>query len=241
MAKLANVNTRILIDGFSLSAALNSSEMRLSQEIPLVTCFEDTGPRRVVGNYDVEHSELGFFDGVDDAVDEILHGLIDDDDHYLTKLFGANAENNIAYFQIVRLSRKPLAAQLGGAVLLNADFMGADGLSRGLVLRNATITGTGNGTGRNQGATVAGQRYVVFLHCTAYSGGGSVTVQVQESQNDGSPDAYALISGMSQAITAVGGFKLETSAASEAWKRIAITAFTASSITLVAVGGVVET
>ncbi len=71
------------------------------------------------------------------------------------------------------------------------------------------------------------------------SGSGSVGFQIQESQNDGSPDAYADITMSAESptqglvtfgtntatFTGVGTIKLYTTAATEAWKRVQVSAF----------------
>jgi len=240
VAKVGNTATRIYFDEFDLSGVLNASEQTVEQETQEVTCFSDSGPRRVVGNYDVAHSDLGLLEPADDGADEqIFTALGEAGDHYLTKLFGANAEGGVAYDSLVHISGEPRSAQKGGAVLLNFESRGSNGISRGLVLANAAVVATGQRTGRNQGATTSGQKYRVIFRVLAFNGT-NITLKIQESQNDGSPDAYADVSGLtSGALTAIGVVEASTTAATEAWKRVDISG-TFTSATILVTAGVVE-
>ncbi len=223
MAKLSNVGTRIWLDQYDLSGFLNSGEQTVNQELIRAECFSDTGPHRIVGNHDHKHSHNGFFDGAEDQIDEILDALRESPtDHYLAHLWGANAEGGIVYESLVRLSSKPISGANGGAVLLNTEFEGAGGISRGMILRNATVSANGNGTGRNVGATTLGQVFQVVFR--VFSGTfTSFDLKIQESANDGSPDAYADVAGLAQTgIAAPGVWRVTTTAATEAWKRVVV-------------------
>lgn len=240
MAKVSNVNTRIYLDQYNLSGFLNAASLQVDQELIPVTCFSDTGPRRLVGNYDHKHDHTGLFDGDDDSVDEIIHALLDDDDHYLCELFGANVENSVAYESIVALTGKPLQAQLGQAILLNSAFVGRGGASRGLVIRNATISGNGDGTGRNIGASTAGQTFQTVIRVLS----GTFTsfdVNIYESQNDGGGDPYALVADLSETgINAVGVWRNTTTSATEAWKRVTIANWIGTDAVLLVTAGIVQ-
>lgn len=239
MPKLAAHGTRIYLDNFAAHGYLNSSEQNVMQELAKTDSFGDNGPRRVVGNYDYEDAEVGFFDGDDDLIDEVLHGLIGSAaDHYLTKLWGASAEGGIAYDKAVMLEGKPLSAQLAGAVMLNLNTKGSNGMSRGHILGNVTVASAGNRSGVNQGAKASGALYRVIFRLLAFSGT-NITLKLQESQNDGSPDAYADVSGLtSGALTATGIVVATTTAAMEAWRRLNIGG-TFTSATVLVTGGVV--
>lgn len=237
MAKVSNLNTRIYLDEFDLSGYLNASGLDIEQETPVVTCLSDGGPRRAVGNYDHTQDHTGFFDGADNAFDErAFVDLNTDEDHFLAQLFGANAENSRGYEAIVRLARQPRSAALGGAVLLNLQSEGSGGLVRCTVLRNATLVGVGNGTGRNLGATASGTVFAVVFRVLAFSGV-NLTLALEESQNDGGADPYAAIAGLSNAFTAIGVSRKTTTAATEAWKRVAATSpggFTSATVLVTA-------
>jgi len=239
MAKVSNVNTRVYLDEYALSGFISEISMNVEQETPDVTCLSDSGPRRIPANYTHSHSFTGFFDGDDDSVDEIIHNLIaDSSDHYLLQLFGANAAGSVAYESIVRLAGKPIVGRGGEAIGLNGDFEGSGHLSRGLVMLNKTVTGTEDGTGYNQGATSAGTVYQAVFRVISGTFS-SITLKIQESSDDGSSDAYADISGMSATLTAAGVSRVTTTAATEAWKRATVSAFTGTDAVVLVTAGTV--
>lgn len=239
MAKLPANQTRIWLNAFDLSGALNSFQHDLKQEVPSVDVLNSQGPERVVGNYDYSLSTNGFFDGDEGAFDEQAFSLLGvNTDHLLSLLLGY-AEGSVgARMGLVHLSEQPRSGQLGGAVLLNLNAEGSGGLSRGVVLANAIVTGAGNRTGRNLGATSGGKVFAVHFHLFAFTGT-NITLKVQESSDDGGSDAYADITGLSSgALTAVGAVRKTTSANTEAYKRVAVSG-TFTSATIGVVAGVV--
>lgn len=237
MAKISAHGTRVYLDQYDLSGYLNSSEQNVDQETPVVTCFSDTGPRRVVGNYDYSHNDLGFFDGTTLTYDAIVHALLENaSDHYLTKLFGASAEGGIAYDSLVSLTRQPRSAAIGGAVLLNVESAGRNGMARGNVLANLTAVGAGNRAGVNQGVKASGPVYAVIFRVLAFTGT-NITLKVQESSDDGAGDAYVDVAGLtSGALTAIGVVRATTTAALEAWRRVNISGTFTSALVLVTAG-----
>lgn len=240
MAKVANVGTRIWLDQYDLSGFLNTAEQAVTQQLPPVTCLSDTGPRRVVDNYDHSHRHGGFFDGASGTIDQIINALRGSDtDRYLAHLWGASSEGGIVYESIVKLSEDPRRGGAGGAVLLDAVFQGANGMSRGVIIRNGTITADGNGTGRNVGATAAGQVFqtVIRVFSGTFTG---FTVKLQESSDDGSGDAYEDIATLSQAVTEAGVWRLTTTGATEAWKRVVIVDWDGTSALVAVTAGYVQ-
>ncbi len=241
MAKIAAQGSRIWIDEHALSGYLSAVELKaVEQETIKVDNFLSTGPERVVGNHDHSASYSGFFDGADDAFDEIaFSNLRTDEDHYAFVAFGAATEGTYGYERVVRLKSQARPAQVGQAILLNLEDEGSGRIVRANILRSATITGTGNGTGRNLGATTSGQLFVVTYRVISVSGTGSIVLQTHESQNDGSPDSYANVSDLaSGTLSGVGVTRKTTTAATEAWKRVVVQTFSGftSAVILVTAG-----
>ena len=242
MAKVASHPSRIWLDQYALAAYLTATEVKVDQETARVDCFADTGPRRIVGNYDHAGSHMGLFDAAaSDALDPVVSAAFAaDTDHYLAQAFGSAAENAVVYERVVRLKGRPQKAATGTAILLNIEEEGSGPMVRGRILRSAAVTATGNGTGRNLGATTSGQLTVVTYRILAVSGTGSITLQCQESSDDGGGDAYASIAALaSGALTTVGVTRKTTTGATEAWKRISVSAFSGfTSVTILATVGV---
>ncbi|MDO8704079.1 MAG: hypothetical protein Q7J84_03955 [Sulfuricaulis sp.] len=239
MAKLANVGSRVYIDQYALSGFLNSLDMSVTQETPVVSTLSDSGPRRLVGNYDHSHSHSGFFDGDTLSFDSWIHALVENNsDHYLLELFGANAEGNIAYESVVALEGKPLSGAIAGAVLLNQAYQGRNAMSRGRVIRNGTISANGNGTGQNIGASSATQTFQVVIRVMS----GTFTsfdVNVQESQSDPG-DPYATVADLSQTgINAAGVWRKTYVGATEAYKRVNIANWIGTDALVLVTAGIV--
>jgi len=241
MAKVPSHPSRIWLDQYALSGYLTASELKVEQETAKTDCFSDTGPRRIVGNYDHMGSHMGLFDAAaSDALDPVVAAAFAaDTDHYLAQAFGSAAEDAVVYERVVRLKGQPRKAATGAAILLNIEDEGSGPLVRGRILRSAAVTATGNGTGRNLGATTSGQLFVVTYRILAVSGSGSIVLQCQESQNDGSPDSYASISDLaSGTLSAVGVTRKTTTSATEAWKRISVATFSGfTSVTVLVTAG----
>jgi len=241
MGKVASHPSRIWLDQYALSGFLTASEVKVDQETFKLDTFADSGPRRIVGNFDHAGSHMGLFDAADDALDPVVWAhLAADTDHYLAQAFGSAAEDAVVYERVVRLKGQPRKAATGAAVLLNIEEEGSGHLVRGRILRSATVTGTGNGTGRNLGATTSGQLFVVTYRVLAVDGTGSIVLQCHESSDDGGGDAYASIADLaSGTLSAVGVTRKTTTAATEAYKRITVQTFSGfTSATVLVTAGV---
>lgn len=237
MAKSANVNTRVYLDEFNLSGDLNSFNQDVTQETPVVTSFSDTGPRRLVANYDAMIGFLGFGQFADNGMDEQLHLLLADDAaHYIAILPGANAIGSIAYEHVAQFTNMPRSGAIGGAVLHNFDASGRAGMYRGLVLGNKTSTGAESLAGQNMGTTAATQTFAVTFRLMSFTGT-SITMVIQESSDDAVGDPYASIAGLtSGALSAAGVVRVTTNAVTEAWKRLQTTGTYSSAVILVTAG-----
>lgn len=244
MAKLKAHSSRVYVDQHYLSCSLTSFGLEVTQVLPVVTTFCDTGPRRIVDNYDHSHSHAGLFEPEEDGYDQIVDALRTgtDADHYLLRVPGVMSAGSVGYEAIAKLSSKPMAGQLGAALALGFDMAGSGGLARINVLSAAeeTVTGTQDGTGQNLGATVSDQRLGVWFRVISGTFT-SITLKIQESQDDGSGDSYADISGLtSGSMAAAGVVHVSTTAATEAWKRLVVSAFSGTDCTILVTIGVIQ-
>lgn len=225
------------LDQYPWSSFLTATTLKVDQKTPEVTTFADAGPRRVVDGYDHSASLTGLFDGDDDSFDEQVQAVMEDgEDHYLLQCFAGTTVGSVAYESIVVMGSAPLEVKSGSAIARNVEGAGSDGVSRGLVMLNKTVTETENGTGQNQGATDAGTEYQMVVRVISGTFD-SITVKMQESQNDGDPDAYADISGLSVTLTAPGVARDSVVIATEAWKRAVVSAFTGTSAVVIVTAG----
>lgn len=239
MAKVASHPSRIWLDHYPLASYLTATERKIEQETIPVTTFADAGPRRLVGNYDHSGSHSGLFDaGSTTDLDPILQVLSNDSaDHYMLQTFGSASEGALGLDSVIRFKSRAFKSAVGAATLLSFEDEGSGALIRSTVLRSATVTGTGNGTGQNLGATISGQQLLVTYRILSITGG-AITMQIHESSDNGAGDAYASIAALaSGSLAAVGVTRVSTTGATEAWKRVTISAMAASSATiLVSIG-----
>lgn len=244
MGKLRSSDTRIFLDTHDLSGDLNAGNQVIDQPSIDVRCYADPGPASLVDYYRTTDDWSGFFSRNPPGgpmIDQILFSLVNDEaDHYLLKLFNGNVENGIAYETVVRLNTDPTTSRDGQAVAAGATFEGSGPCYRGRVLRAGSLTAIGMGTGRNLGATLAGQPFAVTYRVV---GGvfSTLTLDLQQSSDDGVGDAYTAIAGMSHVFTGPGAVRVQTTSATEAWKRAGLTAFTGTNaLVLVSAGKVAQ-
>lgn len=235
-------DTRFWLDHHDVSGFLNAGSIGWDAEILESGNFATSGLTETAsGKYTEKASETILFDATGGAAS--IDALIDsyaklDTAHYRGRTFGSHAEGHSAYETIEVLESKPLTAAEGAILMMNAAWKQAGPTARSKILRNATVTGTDSGTGRNQGATLATQTYQAMVRVL----GGtftSITVQLQASVDD-VDGHYALVTGMTHTFSAVGSFRLTFTGVTAAWKRARVSAFVGSNAIIVVTGGVVH-
>lgn len=235
--KVHGRNTRIITDQYPLTGYLRNCTVRRSVQLPDTTTFGESFRRRqVVGLMDGGMSFGGLFDPAAGAADAVFSGNL----ATATPLLVSAAPNGFAIGQIVDLgqfvvARYAVEDQLEDVVPISADLESDDRIDLGVSLHDLTAeTGTVNGTSVDElAATALG--WVAHLHVSAYSGGGSVTIKLQDSPDDGVWSDLA--GGGFTAVTAVGKQRLEggATAAVARYVRMIVSAFSATSITFVVV------
>lgn len=239
MAKLGSSSARVLFDELDLSGVVNQYTFTINQETINVRGLNSLAPERVVDGYDWSLNYGAFGDFDDDAVDEVVTQQAGP--HYTALIPAGFTAANVAYFGPAELNAKPITGSTGAAIGLSIDLSGGEGLTRGVLLDTRTATGTVDATGQNLGATSAGETFVVQVHVVV-DDFSDLDIEIQESSDDGSGDAYAAISGFTQDdISAVGVYQFTTTSATEAYKRLSITGFTGTSATLHVVAGTMTT
>jgi len=242
MAKIPAKSMKMWLGQYALAARLTGAGVDVTQELAKSECLGDEGPRRVVGNYDYAFPFMGLFDGAAGELDAIVHALLGSaSDHYVTLALGS-AVGDVAYDGAVSLAGKPLSASLGSVQALNLDLSGRAGLSRGVLLGNGTTTQAESLASVNMGTTIAGQVFRAIFRVITFDGT-DITLKVQESQqDDGDPDTFADITGVtSGALTAAGVVAAQSTAATEAYKRLNISGTFTSAVIAVSAGVVAGT
>ena len=232
----AQPDTRFYLDHHDVSGFLNAGNQSWDSELIESGNFLTAAPVTTAsGKYTEKAGETILFDGAVNQIDAILEALAyTDAPHYRGRQWGAHAEGNVAYETIEKLVSKPIAASEGQLLMINAAWAQAGPTSRGKILRNATVVGTGSGPGQNQGAIVPAT--AVYQAVIRVLGGvfTSITVEVHQSATD---SGYALMAGMTHTFTAPGVVRLTFTGASSAWKRAVVTAFAGTNAIVVVTGG----
>jgi hypothetical protein len=241
MARKAGATSRVYVDEFDVSGLSNELDLSIDVELPEVTAFSDAAKTFVEGKYGHRATVNGFIDLDDDAWDEQAFTIIGEDALHTVGLYpGSDAgQGEVGYEVQSRPARQPRPVNVAGAVLLNMEWQGDKPVVRSTVLASEAVTGTGDISGSNiqTGASSAGEVFVAILRVLSVSGTGSITVKLQESQDDGSGDSYADLITFS-AATAVGVERKTTSSATEAWKKVNVSAFSGfTSVTIMVVVG----
>ena len=247
MAKSPGRKTRIFVDEFDFSGRVSAVEIPFEVNVPEVTALSDGGGTFVEGQYSVSIVQNGFFDAdgaappADLNIDkEMILDLVSGVDHLVGAYPGASAVPGAVGYEIQgRPSNEARPVEVAGAILLNVTWKGNGPVVRSTVAANGAVIATGavTASNKNVGITIAGERFVAILRVLSVSGTGSITVEVEQSQNDGSPDTYTQLLAFT-AKTAIGYQRLTTDLATEAWKRVNVTAFSGftSATILVVVG-----
>ena len=182
----------------------------------------------------------GWMDVADDGWDEVEFAMSDTDQHIYCICPQGNTITSIAYDGEVQSTGQGRPFDQANIVMLNDTWQGDGAVFRGKVgtTGEKAFTGAASDTGVNHGATTT-ETMVAYLRCTAFSGFTNITFRIQESANDGSPDAYAQITGLTITVagsasagtdevtfTGLGWAKFTITGATEAWKRLTCSAVT---------------
>ena len=248
MGKIAANKTWVFMDQYSIASSLSSVELNTTVETPVVTGLSDSGPRRVEGNYDTDHSFNGFFDGAQYAFDEQVYSWLLDNvafpsGHKLGVIFGTalTPQGYPAYEYRSRLSGAPWSAANGAATLLNFSGAGDDAILRGkCICHDPLVTAPVAETGYNLGVTGATDYFGVVMRALYGSvwGGGTCTVTVLQSDDDAVGDPYTAIDGAFHwHFSADGRVTLIYKGVTKAWKQISVSGQTATNTILQVTAG----
>lgn len=132
MAKQAAWKANYTLNSVALEDELTSIDLKVDQETIKVDGFQNTGPERVVGNYDWSESLAGNFDGAASQGDATIFALLGSAG--VTAAFdptGVTAgTNDPNYDGTTVLKSYSIKAAVGAAVTYSAELEGAGALAR---------------------------------------------------------------------------------------------------------------
>ncbi len=134
MAKQPAKNANISISSVALEDDIASFTLNVTPEVPTVTAISDTGPRRVMGNYDYNLDLGGAADFASGQSDATLFDLMTNASGGAMAVdpTGASAGANDPNYDATSVmgSGYSLSGQVGGAVEFSASLVGNSALSR---------------------------------------------------------------------------------------------------------------
>lgn len=241
MAKKHGACFRLYFDELNISGLANKFSRKIKVDTADVSNFGGGGHKEYLeGAYDWSGDFTGFFDNTDDGWDEVAFDrLANGTHHYAGQVLAASlaapaAAGDTCWEDVVQWTDQPREFDLGGAIALSGSLQGDGGTAQGAVNYAGSATATGSKPGVNHGATIATQTVVVTYRVLAVTGAGSLTINLEESSDDGGADAYAAIADLaSGTLTGVGTTRKTYTGVTEAWKRINVATFVGfTSVTL---------
>lgn len=176
-------NTVVLVDSGDLSGYFNSSDVTAERDALDKTAFGDQSRKYQGGLLDGSVSLEGFWDGSEDAIDQLLQGYLGDNaGQVMTLALGGTAFGMPADLLKSKATSYNVAQGIGDLVTIGAELQGDEGVRPGVVLlpltaRTATATGT-----THDGAAASTGGLAAHLHVTAATGTApTAAVKVQHS------------------------------------------------------------
>lgn len=228
--------TRVYFDQYRVSNWASSTGVDFSRDGVETTPLENDYKTFLPGKVGATSTINGPLDIADDGFDELdFADVIAPGTHYICRTVFAGtsaAQGDIAIETQEFNTGDSRAYDQANVAMLNWSGQVTGGVVRGVVLlpETAATSVAFVGTALNYGASVSGERFVYTIRCVSVTGTGSVTVQLWESSDDAG-DAYAAVSGLtatftstSSVLTSAGVFRTTTTAATEAYKKVKLTA-----------------
>jgi hypothetical protein len=233
--RLHGRQVRLMADEFAFHGDFNTLKVGRKIRLPLSETFgDDWRERGVIGRKSSTMSLGGQFNSAAGKSYTLFRAWL----ATATKPLMSASPAGFAIGNLVDLFQPAIGefaikSELDGIVGIDGQFMGHDVVDCGVSLHDLTAeTGVINSASVDLTTVTTTQGWAAHLHVSAYSGGGSVTIKIQDSADDA---AWADLSGGGfTAVTAVTKQRLTSAAGTvRRYVRSMISAFTATSITYV--------
>jgi len=178
MSKQVLQNCKLYVDGYDFSGDMNALALDYSAEMQDNTTFgQDTRTRQ--GGLKVStFAHEGYWSGGVDNVDDILFNKIGLIDVPMTVGPIAGVAGEVGFFMPVTVGVYNPGASIGDMFSFSVEGESSkDGLIRGTIMLNGTLSASGNSTARQLGAVSSSQKMFAALHVLS-AGGTSPTLDV---------------------------------------------------------------
>lgn len=177
--------TAVLLNGTNMSPFLNEATSTTEIETAETTTFGDSDKTYITGLADGTISTSGLFDSTAGASNDVLTGIIGQDDNTFTVLPEGATAGSGAIIANGQLTSYEVSSPVGDVIAISAEVQADGGLLHGVALTGLVSTGSASATttGINNGASTANGG-LFNLHVTANNRDGTTTIKVQHSSDD---------------------------------------------------------
>lgn len=177
--------TAVLLNGTNMSPFLNEATTTTEIETAETTTFGDTDKTYIVGLADGTISTSGLFDSTAGASNDVLTGIIAQEDNTFTVMPEGATAGNAAIIANGQLTSYEVSSPVGDVISISAEVQADGGLLYGVALTGLVSTGSASATttGINNGSSTANGG-LFNLHVTENTHDGTTTIKVQHSTDD---------------------------------------------------------
>ena len=176
--------TVVLLNGTDMSPFLNEATQTQEIETAETTTFADDDKTYITGLGDGTISTSGLFDSTAGASNDVLTGIIAQEDNTFTVLPEGATAGSRSIIANGQMTSYEVSSPVGDVVAISAEVQADGGLYSGRALNGLTNTGTSASlTGINDGSATSNGA-LFNLHVTANTRDGASTVKVQHSADN---------------------------------------------------------
>ena len=234
---------KIWYDAYDVTGDMNQSALGLDAEALDETTFADSTRTHKGGLKVISFDTAGLFQAgaAPDLIDTVAQNNIGTTFPISVGPTGSGADGQIAYlFKALASSYQPFGSGIGELLAINLSVAGAGNLVRGTIMLNSTaLTATGNGTARQLGAVLAGEKVYASLHVLTVSGTSpTLDVTIDSDDNSGMTTATTQLTFTQATGVTSEGPLTAAGAITDDWWRVeyAITGTTPSFDAVVVIG-----
>jgi len=193
---------RIYFDGYRVSQTVSAANIDFATDAAEATAIEDTAKVFLQGKTGMTSALNGFLDIADDGEwDTYEIATLNDGAHEITVCPVGNTGGSIAYVARHFSTGDSRAFDQANVVMLNWNGQneGDADFGRGTVITTGekAFTAAASDGGDEVGAAGATDTTIIAVHCTAFTGLTDIDIQIEESSDDASADAYEQVTGWS--------------------------------------------
>lgn len=177
--------TKVYVQGVDLTAFLRSANLQRTADVAESTPFNNEAKGYTVGMRDGTMAFEGLYDGTAAAIDEVLASILGATSQKVALVpVGVEALGSVACGMAGDESSYDVDTATDDVATVSVEMQSSTSIDRCLVHKVLGAVSSGaNGTSIDNGAASANGG-VGYLHVTAASGGGTLTVKVQHSADD---------------------------------------------------------